>query len=328
MKKVCHCSDIRKTELLTTPKLPLLALAVLFQFACGQTTTVENTETTTSTPLNWRPNLSSVLDHISEIQQNANTQTEMTISAFMELNVLDAELYIGIMDYAEHCSPAGRTDLFAAHTLWLEHRTAAGGESRSEFDGGSMAPMIEAMKMAEWTRIRTNKFNALERRTTCPSPDETAPALTLTDAGFGPIGMESPFSETFVSDVFPQVSTSVSTYEGETGMITAMELSIQMRRLGTISPDYSGLKVGSIELRGEGYTSPEGKYPGEYLDTSSFSCGPGMEHYSGFAMCTNPSYQNITYVFKLEDWEGPDGELPPQDRWNNLNLDAMIWFLC
>ncbi len=159
-------------------KIFLLLMCFFWMAGCtAQSEAPEPSLPPSDAVLTWVPKLDRVLEEIGIMQENAVTQRDMTSSAFLEFEVLDASLYIEMMDYAQYCSVEDKTKLFESHYEWLKNRDTAGKNARLEYEGGSMAPLIEATTLSRATEKRLAAFSELSRDGLCPFPTDNTVSL-------------------------------------------------------------------------------------------------------------------------------------------------------
>ena len=61
-----------------------------------------------------------------------------------------------------------------------------------------------------------------------------------------------------------------------------------------------------------------------FSDMTAASCEPGMEVFSGRAVCFSPQLDNVVLVF-AGSWNGPDDSLPPDDQLSDWTVETIIW---
>ncbi len=281
--------------------------------------------------LDWRPDMIHELEWIREVQGQAMSQYEMNVSASVELGMLNAQLYIALMDFAQECPLEQKEALFDSHMNWLDIRSDAGLRSRIPVKGGTMAPLLEISQMSHMTKARLVEFDSLSQNSesNCVSPENRSNVLALSDEGWGGIDGSIPFEESAISAAQADLELIRTPMENESGVWEALQFSYRGNHIGYFHPDSDNVNIGSIEFESEWSTGPTGELMGSEMseiDPDRFACEPGMEEYSGHAVCKDAAYPRVTYVFENHwRWEGPDDELPPIERLHQGQLVRLFW---
>ncbi len=130
-------------------------------------------------------------------------------------------------------------------------------------------------------------------------------AITLSEAGVGPINGKTPFSQQSVQKLLPnlKVSRGISTTEGEDFPI--LKVSDKNGLLFTINPDSDGKRIYSIVFEKDRVANSLGHRTGqtykEVYGGRSAECIPGEEERSGTVFCLDPDSKHIGYQFATKD---------------------------
>ena len=281
----------------------------------------------------WELTLKSTLQEIERLQYESMTQAQMNHTAFLELEVLEAELFMTMARYEAGCTVDEKSVLQRDHQSWLERRDAASLEARSEHAGGTIAPLIQATEMSEWTRYRIASIAALDARNArCDPPAADLVEWKLTDQGLQDgdtvvLDGTTGFTLEAVRSVLPAGTVSEGIHEDEGGTRRVLLLSDGLEHMGRIYGGENGA-ISILEIDLAGVTGPEDGiigWPMSYLSPARFQCEPGMEHLSGRAVCRDDNHPSIAYVFASDDWIGPDGELPDDSILQSWTLWTLYW---
>lgn len=281
----------------------------------------------------WNLTLTSTLQEVHRLQSESMTQAEMNHTAFLELEVLEAELFMTMARYEVGCTADQKSILLTDHVNWLERRDAAALEARSEHAGGTIAPLIQASEMSEWTRYRISTIAALDARDAkCDPPDADRVEWRLTDDGLLDgstviIDESTPFTMEAVRSVLPAGIVTEGLHEDEGGTRPIFLLSDGLEYMGRIYGAEDGM-IEMLEIDLAGVVGPAGGtvgWPMTYLSPERFDCVPGMEHLSGRAVCRDDNHPSIAYVFQSDDWSGPDGVLPDDSVLQSWTLWTLYW---
>lgn len=281
----------------------------------------------------WDVSLHNTLWEIERLQSEAMTQSEMNHTAFLELEVLEATLFISMSRYQEGCSPETRASFAADHEAWLDRRNAAAAEERSAHEGGTIAPLIEATEMSDWTRYRISAIDALHARgADCASPEKDRTAWRVTDVGLLEgdsviLDQSVSFSLDAVRSVLPAGTVSEGVHEDESGTYPTLELAHGLDFMGRVYGSEEGM-IETLEITLAGTSGPDEAtigWPMTYMSPERFECFPGTEHHSGDAICFDDRHPYISYVFRPDDWSGPDGELPEAQILEDWRLWTLYW---
>ena len=281
----------------------------------------------------WELTLKSTLQEIERLQHESMSQAQMNHTAFLELEVLEAELFMTMARYEVGCSTEERSALLLDHQSWLERRDAASLEARSEHAGGTIAPLIQATEMSEWTRYRISSIAALDARNArCQPPLVDRVEWKLSDLGLQDgetvvLDGSTGFTLEAVRSVLPAGTVSEGIHEDEGGSRPVLLLSDGLEHMGRIHGSENGT-IWILEIDLAGVTGPEGGiigWPMSYLSPERLDCEPGMEHLSGRAVCRDDNHPAIAYVFQPVDWSGPDGILPDDALLQTWTLQTLYW---
>lgn len=94
------------------------------------------------------------------------TQAEMNRRAYASREVAEAELAAVMAELAGFLSDEQRSLMDRAHELWLEYRAAEAELAASDYEGGSMQPLVRATELASLAQDRLSRLRAAveERR--------------------------------------------------------------------------------------------------------------------------------------------------------------------
>ena len=89
---------------------------------------------------------------------NLTKQQEMNACAYENYQTVDAELNDAYQQIKDVLPEAGKQSLETAELAWIEFRDLDCGFERSQFEGGSIAPLIYHSCMEARTNIRINEL--------------------------------------------------------------------------------------------------------------------------------------------------------------------------
>jgi len=124
--------------------LTLLSIASLFAVGMATPGIASPTSAATNLQLAQRPNCN-----------NPQTQSQMNICASIAYQNADRKLNQVYRQLLPKLSAARKQKLIAAQQAWIKFRDSSCEFERSEFEGGSIAPMIYGFCLADVTEQRT-----------------------------------------------------------------------------------------------------------------------------------------------------------------------------
>ncbi|MCK5916958.1 MAG: DUF1131 family protein [Cocleimonas sp.] len=153
--------------------------------------------------------------------------------------------------------------------------------------------------------------------------------IALSSKNIGPINAKTPFNIHHITQAFQglNVSQQTSFQKGEAYPI--IRIAKGAKTLMTINPTSDESSIYSIVIEDNLVRNELGhRLSTQFSDIYSFGkvekCLAGKEELSGKTICYAPNSRNILYIFTGR-WNGPDGEIPPEDVLSTWTLDAIIW---
>ncbi|MCK5895460.1 MAG: DUF1131 family protein [Cocleimonas sp.] len=154
-------------------------------------------------------------------------------------------------------------------------------------------------------------------------------AIVLSAKSLGPINAQTPFNIHHFTVAFPDhnVSQQTSFQEGEAYPV--IRIAKGAKNLMTINPTADKTGVYSVVVEDNLIHNQQGHRLGtRFSEIYSFGkiekCLAGKEELSGKTICYTPEAHNILYIFAGR-WNGPDGEIPPENVLSTWTLDSIIW---
>ena len=157
--------------------------------------------------------------------------------------------------------------------------------------------------------------------------------LEITPHNVGPINLDFRFDEQALRAALPGYTVQVQEVGGEEGSYMEAQVSRDGQPVLDVIPDIPG-DDGTTPVLSVTVQSPEvdntlgPKVGASFAEAADgldrVSCEPGMDEYSGKVICGSPGPINIRYVFSGQ-WDGPDGELPPDAVLQGFKLEQIIW---
>ncbi len=156
---------------------------------------------------------------------------------------------------------------------------------------------------------------------------EAGPApIIVTESGVGGIDGQTPFATEAVGLALPGFDIRVQEHESEGGFYSVF---IAARAGVDTITLYGGEMVVRADIVAPEAATDTGARIGD-LFSDVFSgdgeryCEPGMEVFSGKAVCLAPGSEQIALVFG-GPWDGPDGTLPDAAMLGRWPLEMIIW---
>jgi hypothetical protein len=153
--------------------------------------------------------------------------------------------------------------------------------------------------------------------------------ILLSAKNIGPINAQTPFNIHHFTISFQgfNVSQQTSFQEGEAYPV--IRIAQGAKNLMTVNPtaDQTGIYSVVIEdnlVRNQLGHRLSTQFSHIYTDDNVEKCLAGREELSGKTICYAPNARNVLYIFSGR-WNGPDGEIPPQDVLSTWTLDSIIW---
>ncbi len=168
----------------------------------------------------------------------------------------------------------------------------------------------------------------------CAQPNEVGratylssePVIKMTPAGIGAIDAETPYSRTAITEALPgfEFANVTTMSEGEVRhLLAAFRGGMQQLQF---EPATSG-KIARVHIVGQEAAGPKGERIGmTYTESgaAALNCNPGTEEWSGMALCETPD-RYLLYIYAPEAYEGPDGQLPPDNVLRSSRLVRIVW---
>ncbi|MBB4120731.1 DUF1131 family protein [Martelella radicis] len=159
---------------------------------------------------------------------------------------------------------------------------------------------------------------------------EAAPArdalLVVSESGLCGINGRTAFSEPAVRRALPGFDVRAEEREGEGGFYSVFIATDNGRDIVTL---YGAETVVRADVAGTDAATDGGARIGDsfrtvYAGATERYCEPGMEVFSGRAVCLAPGSEQIALIFAGEA-TGPDDALPPGDELGGWRLEMIIW---
>ncbi|WP_187326959.1 DUF1131 family protein [Martelella lutilitoris] len=150
--------------------------------------------------------------------------------------------------------------------------------------------------------------------------------IIVTESGVGGIDGRTPFAADAVGLALPGFDVRAEKHEGEGGFYSVFIAA--SAGVDTITL-YGGETVVRADIAAPDAVTEAGARIGD-LFSDVFSgdderyCEPGMEVFSGKAVCLAPGSAQIALVFG-GSWDGPDGTLPDAAKLARWPLEIIIW---
>lgn len=155
----------------------------------------------------------------------------------------------------------------------------------------------------------------------------TPPVIKLTPSGIGEISHGAAYSEALLRRALPgfELKTVKTFSEGEfKWLLAAFKNGSQQIQF---EPDRSGRKVRRIHVVGLEAAGPNEERLGmSFAETGGgrLECRPGKQEWSGMTVCET-SDATLAYVYAPSDYNGADGQLPPERDLAKARLVRMVW---
>ena len=154
-------------------------------------------------------------------------------------------------------------------------------------------------------------------------------AIVLSTDGVGKINASTPFNIHLITQIFNGLNVSQQTNFQEGEAYPVMRVAKGAKTLMTINPTTDHKSIYSIVIEDNLIRNHLGhrlstKFSSIYSYDHVEKCLAGQEELSGKTICYAPNVRNILYIFTGR-WDGPDGEIPPEDVLATWTLDAIIW---
>ena len=168
----------------------------------------------------------------------------------------------------------------------------------------------------------------------CAQPNEVGratylssePVIQMTAVGIGAINAETPYSRAAIVEALPgfEFANVTTMSEGEVRhLLAAFRGGMQQLQF---EPGTSG-KIARVHIVGQEAAGPNGERIGmTYTESgaAALNCVPGAEEWSRMALCTTPD-RRLVYIYAPEAYEGPDGQLPPDNILRSSRLVRIVW---
>ncbi len=153
--------------------------------------------------------------------------------------------------------------------------------------------------------------------------------ITLSSDKIGPINAKTPFNIHHITQAFQDLNVSQQTSFQEGEAYPVIRIAKGAKTLMTINPTSDQNSIYSVVIEDNLIRNELGhRLSTQFSDIYSFGkvekCLAGKEELSGKTICYAPNARNVLYIFTGR-WNGPDGEIPPEDVLSTWTLDAIIW---
>jgi len=153
--------------------------------------------------------------------------------------------------------------------------------------------------------------------------------IALSSHKIGPINAKTPFNIHHITQAFQNLNVSQQTSFQEGEAYPIIRIAKGAKTLMTINPTADQEAIYSVVVEDNLIKNELGhRLSTQFSDIYSFGrvekCLAGKEELSGKTICYAPNARNILYIFTGR-WNGPDGEIPPEDVLSTWTLDAIIW---
>ncbi len=152
--------------------------------------------------------------------------------------------------------------------------------------------------------------------------------LKLGVEGLGEIDASTPFDAQTLRTIERSIDWRRTRRATESGYQEVIVGTRRGRKLVTLISDGRG-RIAAIEIDNSQIGNWLGPRVGEahrplQQNLQLGSCRTGQETHSGSVLCTAAETDRITYVFSGR-WNGPDGQVPPDQVLNGWTISRMIW---
>ena len=153
--------------------------------------------------------------------------------------------------------------------------------------------------------------------------------INLSSNKIGPITAKTPFNIHHITQAFHGLNISQQTSFQKGEAYPVIRVAKGAKTLMTINPTSDQKGIYSIVIEDNLIHNQLGhRLSTQFSDIYSFGnvekCLAGKEELSGKTICYAPNARNILYIFTGR-WNGPNGEIPPEDVLSTWTLDAIIW---
>ena len=157
----------------------------------------------------------------------------------------------------------------------------------------------------------------------------SASRIMLSSDRIGPINAKTPFNIHHITQIFQGLNVSQQTSFQEGEAYPVIRVAKGAKTLMTINPTSEQNSIYSIVVEDNLIHNELGhRLSTQFSDIYNFGnvekCLAGKEELSGKTICYAPNARNILYIFTGR-WNGPGGEIPPEDVLSTWTLDAIIW---
>ena len=154
-------------------------------------------------------------------------------------------------------------------------------------------------------------------------------AIFLSTDSVGKITASTPFNIHHITEAFSGLNVSQQTSFQEGEAYPVIRVAKGAKTLLTINPTTDQKSIYSIVIEDNLIHNHLGhrlstKFSSIYSYDHVEKCLAGQEELSGKTICYAPKMRNILYIFAGR-WDGPDGEIPPEDILATWTLDSIIW---
>ena len=153
--------------------------------------------------------------------------------------------------------------------------------------------------------------------------------LRVTEQGVGGIRPGLLFRADVVRQALPGFEILPQTWITEGEQYPVLDALLEETRVLTVVPDSSHRRVGAVWIHDSRVLDLLGHSVGARFETiyargAVGDCRRGPEEYSGAVICQAPASNHLSYLFQGY-WDGPDDQLPPEERMATWVLSQIIW---